>query len=222
LIKHPPFPIRAPEGGSAAFSVALFPAAAPPFEYVWSKNGTVLDTHSSDQPVDFFTFTDLTAGDAGLVRVAVTDAMTQGDTSVPVRLTVLADTDGDGMPDEYETGHGLALGDPSDAGRDDDGDGASNVEEYLAGMDPTDSGSVLRLEATAESPDLRLRFTGVADRTYAIQYLDSMGAGDWETVAAFPAISDETGITQLIDVLHEDALPVTQRYYRVISPPPVN
>jgi hypothetical protein len=222
LIQHAPFPIRAPEGGSATFSVELLPAASPPFEYVWSKDGTVLDTRSSDQPLDFFTFNDLTAGDAGLVSVTVTDALAQGDVSAPVSLTVLPDTDGDGMPDEYETAQGFVIEDPRDANSDGDGDGASNLEEYLAGTDPADAGSVLRLEATPESPDVRLRFTGVADRTYAIQHLDSVGAMTWENIAAFPATSDQTGIPRLIEVLDQDVLPASQRYYRVISPPPAN
>lgn len=42
------------------------------------------------------------------------------------------------MPDEWEKEHGL---DPSDAGDnapDNDGDGYTNVEEYLNGTDPTE------------------------------------------------------------------------------------
>jgi hypothetical protein len=42
-----------------------------------------------------------------------------------------ADTDSDGMPDEWETSRGLNPRDPADAARDRDNDGYSNVEEYL-------------------------------------------------------------------------------------------
>ena len=42
-----------------------------------------------------------------------------------------ADTDHDGMPDEWETARGLNISDPSDRNGDDDVDGYTNLEEYL-------------------------------------------------------------------------------------------
>jgi Bacterial TSP3 repeat len=47
------------------------------------------------------------------------------------------DNDHDGMPDEWEKKHGLNPNDPSDAAQDRDGDGYTNLEEYLNGTDPT-------------------------------------------------------------------------------------
>jgi hypothetical protein len=46
------------------------------------------------------------------------------------------DTDGDGMPDEWERQHGLDPNDPTDAAKDPDNDGYTNIEEYLNGTDP--------------------------------------------------------------------------------------
>jgi len=46
------------------------------------------------------------------------------------------DTDGDGMPDEWEKKHGLDPNDPSDAAKDKSGDGYTNIEKYLNGLDP--------------------------------------------------------------------------------------
>ena len=48
-----------------------------------------------------------------------------------------ADADADGMPDAWESQHGLDPGEPSDAKADADGDGYTSVEEYLNGTDPT-------------------------------------------------------------------------------------
>ncbi len=49
---------------------------------------------------------------------------------------VPVDSDNDGMPDEWEKQHGFNPNDPSDAAQDADGDGYTNLEEYLNGTDP--------------------------------------------------------------------------------------
>jgi pectate lyase len=46
------------------------------------------------------------------------------------------DTDADGMPDEWEINHQLNPNDPSDHREDADGDGYTNIEEYLNTTDP--------------------------------------------------------------------------------------
>ena len=51
---------------------------------------------------------------------------------------VVLDSDGDGMPDAWEKRYGLNPNDASDANADADGDGFTNLEEYLAKTDPTD------------------------------------------------------------------------------------
>lgn len=55
----------------------------------------------------------------------------------------ILDTDGDGLPDDYEIQNGLNPNDPFDASidpvtSDPDGDGFTNLEEYEAGSDPND------------------------------------------------------------------------------------
>lgn len=47
-----------------------------------------------------------------------------------------ADCDGDGMPDDWELRYGLDPTDPSDANLDSDGDGYTNIEEFLNGTNP--------------------------------------------------------------------------------------
>jgi len=46
------------------------------------------------------------------------------------------DTDGDGLPDQWEQQHGLDCADPTDATADADEDGYTNVEEFLNGTHP--------------------------------------------------------------------------------------
>jgi hypothetical protein len=51
-----------------------------------------------------------------------------------------ADADNDGMPDAWETRYGLNPKDAADASADKNGDGYTNVEEFLNGTDPTEPG----------------------------------------------------------------------------------
>ncbi len=56
----------------------------------------------------------------------------------PREYDLIPDTDMDVMPDDWERAFDLDPGDPSDAEQDPDEDGATNLEEYEAGTDPTD------------------------------------------------------------------------------------
>jgi hypothetical protein len=47
------------------------------------------------------------------------------------------DADSDGMPDEWESKYGLDTNNPSDAAADLNGDGYTNIEDFLNGLDPT-------------------------------------------------------------------------------------
>lgn len=51
-----------------------------------------------------------------------------------------ADADHDGMPDAWERKHGFAPDSPDDGPADADGDGYTNVEEFLNGTDPREPG----------------------------------------------------------------------------------
>jgi hypothetical protein len=51
-------------------------------------------------------------------------------------VTSSLDTDGDGIPDDYEVAHGMNPNSPVDASQDFDGDGLTNLQEYLLGTDP--------------------------------------------------------------------------------------
>lgn len=51
--------------------------------------------------------------------------------------TPYVDSDNDGMPDAWETKYGLNPNDPSDAIKDCNGDGYTNIEKYINGIDPT-------------------------------------------------------------------------------------
>lgn len=56
-------------------------------------------------------------------------------------VKIEADADHDGLPNEWEVKYGLNPNDPNDAAKDLDGDGFTNLEEYLAKTDPKDKAS---------------------------------------------------------------------------------
>jgi hypothetical protein len=51
------------------------------------------------------------------------------------------DSDGDGMPDGWEREHGFNPYDPTDAAKDADYDGYTNLQEYMGASDPRNPGS---------------------------------------------------------------------------------
>ena len=76
-----------------------------------------------------------TAGDAGIIKTP--DDVGGYPTYAFKPEEVPADTDTDGMPDEWERKHALAADNPADAAADADKDGYTNIEEHLNGTDPT-------------------------------------------------------------------------------------
>jgi hypothetical protein len=85
------------------------------------------------------------------------------------------DSDGDGIPDSWEDLYGLNKNDPNDAHLDLDGDGMTNLEEYLAGTDPTSSASVLAITAVEDVPGgILLRWNSVAGRHYRVQVSEDL------------------------------------------------
>jgi len=67
------------------------------------------------------------------------DGVPNSEDSFPIQAQYSVDTDNDGMPDAWEIRFDLNPNDPSDSALDQDGDGISNLEEFLAGTPPSGS-----------------------------------------------------------------------------------
>jgi hypothetical protein len=77
-----------------------------------------------------------------------------------------ADTDGDGLLDSWEDEHFGNL--TANATADSDGDGTTNMMEYLAGTNPRSAASVFRPTSHASGGNLVLTMPTVAGRSYRV------------------------------------------------------
>lgn len=124
-----------------------------------------------------------------------------------------ADTDGDGIPDAWEDTYGLNRLSAADALLDDDGDGMSNLDEFLAGTLPNSAASVLSLVIDAEEFGVPvLSFRAAANKSYTIMATDSIVAPAWVRVGNILP-----GADRMVELL-DDEEAVQTRFYRIISP----
>jgi hypothetical protein len=124
----------------------------------------------------------------------------------------VADSDGDGMPDDWETANGLDPESNADADDDADDDGASNLAEYRAGTNPQSSSSVLKFTSVQKAENvLSLKFHAVAGRPYELQARSQLAVGNWLTISNIPPPGGTGEIT-----LSVPANDPAMQFYRVV------
>lgn len=146
-------------------------------------------------------------------RVRGTNFLGESFNSDVATVFVSGDTDGDGLPDDYELAFGLSPYDPQDAHYDRDGDGLTSLEEFLAGTNPTNKASVLRLEVTLPTPtNLVLGFNAVSNRTYSLLGRTNLATDPWHKLQDIPAVTDD----RWVGITNSPAEP--NRFFRVVTP----
>lgn len=147
------------------------------------------------------------------VAATATDTAT-GDTSEfsPALAFAATDTDGDSIPDAWELQFGLGLGAFSRTG-DYDGDGHTDLQEYMGDTVPTNNQSYLRISTVRLAGGVEVGFTSSASRVYTLSATTNAAApGAWQTVRSGIPGGGATAVT--------DTNPPAVRLYRVEASPP--
>jgi hypothetical protein len=221
IILQPPVNQTVVAGGNVTFSIAISGNPAP-FRYEWRRGSFVIATMPASGSRTNIATINTTA--AGLLlsgampssnytcRIVITNAahLSPG-INTTFTVTVLADSDGDGLSDVWEqTYFGSSLGADRDA--DSDGDGLLNWQEQQAGTDPTSDASYLRVDSIAATGLTTLTFSAISNRTYTVEFSDSLSPGGWAPLTLVPARATNW------NAVVQDAALSTNRFYRLLTP----
>jgi len=126
------------------------------------------------------------------------------------------DTDGDGLPDAWELQYFPSITDPDATPyADPDGDGFTNLQEYLAGTNPMDGSSSLSIEAvTVGGNETALEFDAIAGKSYSVLYSERLSTGTWLRLTNVPP----PAVSGVVTVNDPTTGGVTTRFYRVVTP----
>ena len=216
LLLNPGFVVRPLDQlvvSNGSFTVCVvITGAPPPFRYEWREGSNVRLMTNSISHTNFFSFGPVTNLTALLWRLIVTNAATTGlGINTTFNVTALADADRDGLPDTWETLYGLNPASGADRAEDKDGDGSLNWQEFLAGTDPMDPASYLKIDTFTAGPGATLTFGIPANRTCSVEFSNEL-VGPWQKLTdriALPSSRVEAVV---------DSAFTAQRYYRLVTP----
>jgi hypothetical protein len=179
-----------------------------PLAYQWRFNGQNLAGATETTLV----LANAQTSQSGEYEVVVMDS-NGATTSDTVTVLIGEDHDGDGIEDNWEFDYGLNPYNAADAAEDPDSDGMSNLAEYLAGTDPRDPVSFLRIEqVSVDGQGAFVSFHAAANRSYTVQFTDQLNPPGWQKLGDVGARS----AAFLATIVDPDSK--GSRYYRLVTP----
>ena len=190
------------QGQSATFTAL---ASGHGLTYQWRKNGQFISGATSQT----YTIPYCMPGDAAQYSVFVSNSYGFAISNNAQLTVTYTDSDSDGIQDWWETANGLNPTYTADGGYDNDNDGATNLQEFLAGTNPNDPNSKFIVSIF----NYTLTFTAQPYKSYSIQYKNSLTDVNWTTLQSYPANTIQQTINYT-DTSH----PPNARFYRVVTP----
>ena len=124
------------------------------------------------------------------------------------RFESLLDSDSDGMDDAWEQSFFGSLA--QSATEDFDSDGFSNLSEFMAGTNPADSNSLLKIAAAKTGEETQIEWQSVPGKRYQLQFRDELVNLQWNNHSSgiVTASGNSTTVT--------DSAGNPKRFYRVV------
>ncbi len=184
-----------------------------PFSYEWRRGSVTMTNITMNAFESFYSFAASNAVSTQAYRVIVRNlAQTNVNANALFNIITLADADRDGLADIWEMANGFDTNNTADASLDADGDTMSNRAEFIAGTDPLNAESYLKVHSIAANSGATLTFGAISNRTYSVQYSDAPGGGVWSRLIDVPARPADRVETIA------DAGYATNRLYRLATP----
>lgn len=157
----------------------------------WTASASTLIVSSNGNTVAFQSWN---------VATATNDFNRVQDIYALAQDSLVTDTDADGIPDWWMLKYfGHALGQQNDLSRatdDADGDGLNNLQEFIAGLDPTNPNAVLALQispGSVSSNTVSLTWPAVPGKSYQVQFKDDLKFSTWTNYSGSVSIIGRQG-----------------------------
>ena len=96
-----------------------------------------------------------------------------------------------------------------------DGDGVTDLNEFLSGTDPTNPNSRLQITSQIHNGStFVLQFTAIAGKSYSVLYNTNIAGGSWTKLGDYGPLGANGNFT----ATDPDVLGKSTRFYRVVTP----
>jgi hypothetical protein len=199
---------------NGTFTATVVVRGNPPiFRIEWREISTIRGSNTTSEMTNVFSYGPITNSSPRQWRLVVfNDANLTPGSLAPFNVSAIPDTDQDGIPDDWENQFGFNPGSNADRNTDSDGDGLSNYEEYIAGTDPTNALSYLRIDQAIVPGTATLQVNAQRTKSYTVRYNDALGSRPWAKLLDLPARANDH-FESIVDPTW-----TSNRFYQLVTP----